>query len=173
MNDEFDSYFDIKKTEETKPFIEPEQKQEGTDPSSPEEQARRFEEVLKDPPVKGYGKVELYSAKDESGNDYIAMPHENGELDAQFQNGEKVKITLYDPLFEIDLYDLLKGQIAEAPINVIPNLIDEKCQIVANEQKDWKPEKPKRDWTRWYWAIVAVSFVPMILVGVAMFAGYW
>ena len=141
------------------------------DPSSAEEQARRFEEVLNNPPVRDYGRVELFSARDNAGNQFLAMPHDNGEIKAKFQDDKPVRVTLYDPLFEVDLYDLFKGQLAEAPMNVIPNLIDEKCQIVANENKDWRPEKPKRDWTSYYWVIVGISFIPMALVGVAIISG--
>lgn len=141
--------------------------------SSPEEQARRFEEVLNDPPAKGYGNIEMWSAKDKAGNNFIAMPNENGEIDAQYQDGEKVKVTLYDPLFEMDLKTLFEGQLAEVPMNVIPNLMDEFGQLVSNEEKDWRPDKAKRDATHWYWVIVGLSFIPMAVVGVAIVTGMW
>lgn len=141
--------------------------------SSPEEQARRFEEVLNNPPVKGYGHLEVWSAKDEAGNDLVAMPHENGEINAQYQDGKEVKVTLYDPLFEMDLKTLFEGQLAEVPMNVIPNLMDEFGQLVSNEEKDWKPEKAKRDMTHWYWIIVGLSFIPLIVVGVMVVTGTW
>lgn len=144
------------------------------DASSPEEQARRFEEVSRDPPMKGYGKCTLYHAEDNNGNVCLAMPTDDGEATGKFAGGnEEFKVTLYDPLFEIDLFELFQGQLAETPINTIPNLIDEKVQIEMNEKQVWKPEKVKKDWTQWWWIIVAVSFIPMILVGVAMVTGMW
>lgn len=146
---------------------------EPKDPSSPEELARRYEEVLLDPPVKDYGKVELYRAEDKEGNTCLAMPVEDGEVTGEFEDGSEVKVTLYEPLFEIDLYTLYQGQLSETPINVIPNLIDEKVQIELGEKQIYKPEKVKKDWTQWYWIIVAASFIPMIIIGIAIISGMW
>lgn len=177
MTDDFD--FGMDKEKKPLPAIKeniPVEKKELvnlSNSSSPEEQARRFEEVFDDPPVKGFDRVELWSAKDEAGNHFIAMPHEDGETQAQYQDGQPVDVTLYDPLFEMDLKTLFDGQLAEVPMNVIPNLMDEMGQLVANEEKDWKPDKAKRDWTNYYWIIIGLSFIPMIIVGVLMLTGAW
>lgn len=178
MTDDFDFGMD-KKEKKPLPFVEEKKPVEAKKPvtssnsSSPEEQARRFEEVLNDPPVKGYGNVEVWSAKDKAGNDFVAMPHKDGETHAQYQDGKEVDVTLFDPLFEIDLLSLFQGQLAEVPMNVIPNLMDEFGQLVSNEEKDWKPDKAKRDWTHWYWIIVFLSFIPMIIVGITILTGMW
>jgi hypothetical protein len=170
MTNEIDFFENNKQSVETK--ITPEK--DATilrNTSSPEEQARRFEEVLNDPPVAGYGRVELWSAKDTDGNNFVAMPHDKGEIKAQYQDGKEVNVTLFDPLFELDLKTLFEGQLAEVPMNVIPNLMDEFGQLVSNEEKDWKPEKPKKDFTKWYWVIVGISFIPVIGLGIAMVSG--
>ena len=172
--------FDFKlRKNSKKPVEEPEKKESKKveviqrNSSSPDEQARRFDEVLDDPPLEDHGQVELWSAKDKAGNNFVAMPNENGEIKAQYQDGQDVKVTLYDPLFAIDLKTLFEGQLAEVPMNVIPNLMDEYGQLVANEEKDWKPDKAKRDWTQWYWIIVGLSFIPMVIIGVMVITGFF
>lgn len=147
----------------------------GTDPSSPEEQARRFEEVMKDPPISGYNKVELYEAKDKDGNIILAMPDPEGPMEAiNGYTGDKFgKVQVFDQLFEIDLAELYAGQLSETSINVIPTLIDEACGLVADEKKEWNPAKPKKDFTQWWWLLIVASFVPMILFGISMLSGMW
>lgn len=142
--------------------------------SSSEEQARRYEEVLNDPPETDYGETKLYKAEDENGNITCALVDPvNGETTAKDEKGNEVKVSLLDPLLILDLHALFEGQLAEASMDVIPNLMDEKVQIEMNEKKEYKPEKAKRDLSDWYWVLYAVMFIPLIVIGLLFLGGIW
>ena len=141
--------------------------------SSSEEQARRYEEVLNNPPDKDFNKVEVYKAEDEDGNLCCAIVDpENGKATARI-DGEDVKVTLINPLIKFDLFDLFEGQLSEASIDVVPHIMDEKVQIEMNERKEYKPEKAKKDLSNYYWVLYLLMFLPMIIIGLLYLGGIW
>jgi len=142
--------------------------------SSAEEQARRYEEVLNNPPEPGYDELEYFEAVDDDGNMHTALVDpDDGDTIAKTKDGEEDKVHLLEPLLVLDLYTLFSGQLAEASMDVVPMLMDEKVQIEMNERKEYKPEKPKKDLSNWYWVLYVIIFVPMIIVGLAWLTGIW
>ncbi len=140
--------------------------------SSSEEQSRRYEEVLNDPPEKGFNEVEVYKAMDSDDNLCGAIKDPEGDAIAKI-DGEDVKVTLIEPLIKFDLFELFEGQLSEASIDVVPHLMDEKVQIEMNERKEYKPEKAKKDLSNYYWVLYLVMFLPMIIIGLLWLGGIW
>lgn len=141
--------------------------------SSSDEQTRRYEEVLNNPPEKGKNEVEVYKAIDEDGNLYNAIVNpDDGDVAAKI-DGKDVKVTLIDPLIKFDLFELFEGQLSEASIDVVPHLMSEKVQIEMDERKEYKPEKAKKDLSNYYWVLYLLMFLPMIIIGLVWISGIW
>jgi len=146
------------------------------DPDSSQERVRRIHEVKNNLPEKGYMNQTLHEAEilttDENGDvhtgKFIAIKDEKGEVETD-KDGE---IILLDPILDIDLKILADAQFADCASNIIPMLMDQTAITIANERKEYKPEKPIKEFN-WMWVIVGCSFIPMIIFGVGMFAGWW
>lgn len=182
MADKKDEYkFDIEKTdttEDTHERIDKVLKKEKKkfDPDSAQERIRRIHEIKNNPPEKGYMRQTLHEAEvkttDENGDvhtdKFIAITDEKGEI----EKDDEGNIILLDTILDIDLKKLADAQFADCASNIIPMLMDQTAITIANEKKEYKPEKPEKEFN-WQWVIVGCSFIPMIIFGVGIFAGWW
>ena len=98
------------------------------DESNPVEQEMMFDMVKKNPPEPDFMRVTV-------------EPDGDGGLVSKSSNGSFP----VDPLFVFSPYIGFKADIAKAPLNVVPMLIDEAMNVVAEEKKAHKPVKRKDD----------------------------
>jgi len=106
------------------------------DEHNPMEQAIKFQEVRKNPPKKGYMKVECYEALDDDGNKWICSKS-NGP--------DGIKWIKHKPFFVTDLYQAIMSNVATCPANVGPMLIDQGMKQIDLEKKQFKPQKRRDD----------------------------
>lgn len=123
------------------------------DENNPIEHALKFNEVKKNPPKSGYMEVKCYEGKDENDNPII--------ISESKQEDGTIKKLYHNPFFTVDLNTAIMANIAQAPMNVVPMLIDQGQQLVMNEKKEYKPEK-RKDEFNWWWIV----FILLIIIGV-------
>jgi len=137
-------------------------KSEKLDETNPLERSKKFKLLKQNIPDPGIMKVDCYEVKDEYGVPKVIS------ISKDF-NGKIQKIPI-DPFFTVDLNALLQADITSCPSSVMPMMIDEHVQIALAENKDWKPEKVKKEFN-WWWLLFFLLPVPAILLWLFGFFG--
>jgi hypothetical protein len=173
----YDFKLDIKNEEEAhreidKKLKETKQKREHFVSDSAQERIRRIHEIKSNPPEPGYMKQTLHEAKIQKGEQevgrFIVIKDENGDIETD----DEENVLLLEPIITIDLKTLAEAQFADTASNVIPMLMDQAVQTAMSEKKEYKPEKPQKEFA-WQWVILTCSFVPMIIFFTGMILGWW
>jgi hypothetical protein len=123
------------------------------DLSNSSERAKEFHELKKYPPEKDFQEIKVYEAMDKKGNSFIVS-------ESKDENGKELKI-IEDPFMTIDLNTLIQADVAACPSSVMPMLVDEYVQIALAEKKEFKPEKPKKEFNYW-WILFLLMPLPMV-----------
>ena len=127
------------------------------DESNPVEQEMMFDMVKKNPPDPDFMRVTV----EPDGDDGLVSKSSNGSIPV-------------DPLFVFSPYIGFKADIAKAPLNVVPMLIDEAMNVVAEEKKAHKPEK-RKDEFNWWWLVFILLILSCgasgVIVLMSMFGG--
>lgn len=122
------------------------------DESNPHELAKKFETIKKNPPDPNFMKVDVFHGVDKNGKDKIYSK----SIDF---NGD-IKWLEDDPMYCFSPYIGFKADIAQSGMHVVPMLLDEMANVVAEEKKAFKPEK-RKDEKQWQW----ILFIVLAVVG--------
>ena len=129
------------------------------DEESPMERAIKYDYVRKNPPKKGFMKVETFKAIDDNGNNFVVSKSET----------KKGKLTLIHDVFRVvDLNLQLMADITKCPSHILPQLIDEYSMLAVQEKGEFKPEKAKEEF-RWWWLLILLMMLPGIILVILMF----
>lgn len=150
-----------KPTETIKDIAKRVQIYKGLDEENPLERARKFEAVKSSQVEPGYMGVDAFEGEDEDGNKYII---------SMSGSGAKKKIFIHDGMFKTDLNTSISADIAAVPMNVMPMIVDQAQQLVANEKKEFKPKKRKEEFN-WWWVVLGLLMLPGIVLGVLVLIG--
>lgn len=126
------------------------------DENNPLEQAMKFNEVKQNPPEPDFMKIEVFHEKDEQGNDVVVSRSE--QLD-----GEKKEFH-HQPILEFSPYIGFMANIAKCPMNVGPMLLDQSQNVVYEEKKAFKPEKPHSEFNWWWLVFIGLIALPVVFV---------
>ena len=119
------------------------------DEKNPLEQAMKFNRIKRNPPRRGYMRVDaevITRSRDRDG---------------------KIREYRQSPYFVIDLNTAIMANIAACPSNIIPMLIDQAQRLAVDKMKTFKPEKRTNEFN-WWWIVLAVLLIPGILTVVFM-----
>jgi len=136
------------------------------DEANPHEQAEKFRMIKQNPPNPDFMKVEVYKGTDETGTERVFSKSTGFDGRPQWLE--------HDPFFVFSPYIGFMSNINKAPLNVVPMLLDEAMNVVAEEKKAFKPEK-RKDESNWSWVLFlllciggtigAIAFLAMRFMG--------
>ena len=142
-------------------------------------------------PVPGYMKTDLNEAvvkgpPNETGTineeKCVAFELELTDKDADFiefiydkdgkpqikQDGRKV--TIFDPVFSMDLREHADGQISDDASTIVPKIIDQSVQFALDEKNTRNPDQRKPLFNYW-WLILLMIMIPVIIVTLMIVRG--
>ena len=105
------------------------------DKENPLENEKMFNVVKKHMPKPGYMEVTAHEEHDpETGEIFVVSESEHKN-----DKGEtKTKRIRHDPFFRVDLNTAIAANIAQAPMNIVPMIIDKAQDIVWEEKKAFR-----------------------------------
>jgi len=131
------------------------------DEENPLERARKFDAVKRTLIEPGYMQVDVYEGEDEDGDKYLI---------SESKSGSKKKILIHDGMFKTDLNTSITADIAAVPMNIMPMIVDQAQQLVANEKKEFKTKKRKEEFN-WWWVVLGLLMIPGIILGILIMLG--
>lgn len=127
------------------------------DQNNPMEHAIKYDMVKHHMPKPDYMKVEVHEEQDDKTGEIYPV----SESEHKDEKGNIViKKIRHFPFFVIDLNTAIAANVAQVPMNVVPNLIDMAQDIVWEEKKAYKPEKRKEEFNYWW-----IIFILLIISG--------